>query len=74
MQRVCLTSDDDINIGPFSLFKGKMFDIFSKKQNLRPFELATRRLMNMIEILSNWNTYVPDSIIPNSERGNNIIK
>ena len=38
-----------------------MFDVFSKKQNLRPFELATRRLMNMIEILSNWNIYVPDS-------------
>ncbi len=53
--------DEDINLGPFSLFKGNMFDIFSKKQNLRPFELATRRLMNMIEILSNWNTYVPDS-------------
>ena len=53
--------DDDINIGSLFLFKGKMFDVFSKKQNLRPFELATRRLMNMIEILSNWNIYVPDS-------------
>ena len=53
--------DDDINIGSLFSFKGKMFDIFSKKQNLRPFELATRRLMNMIEILSNWNIYVPDS-------------
>tara|TARA_Y100001968_G_scaffold281336_1_gene278533 strand:+ start:173 stop:898 length:726 start_codon:yes stop_codon:yes gene_type:complete len=53
--------DDEIKLGPFSLFKGEMFEIFSKKQNLRPFELATRRLMNMIEILSNWNTYVPDS-------------
>ena len=53
--------DENINLGPFSLLKGSMFDIFSKKQNLRPFELATRRLMNMIEILSNWNTYVPDS-------------
>ncbi len=53
--------DEDINIGSFSLFKGKMFDIFSKKQHLRPFELATRRLINMIEILSNWNKYVPDS-------------
>ena len=52
--------DDDINIGSFRLFKGKMFNIFSKKQTLRPFELATRRLMNMIEILSNWNTYVPN--------------
>ena len=53
--------DEDINLGPLSLLKGNMFDIFSKKQNLRPFELATRRLINMIEILSNWNTYVPDS-------------
>ncbi len=53
--------EDDINIGSFSLFKGKIFDIFSKKQYLRPFELATRRLINMIEILSNWNIYVPDA-------------
>ncbi len=53
--------DQDINLGNFYLFKGKMFNIFSDKQCLRPFELATRRLMNMIEILSNWNSYVPDS-------------
>ena len=52
--------DENINIGPVSLFKGRMFDIFSKKQNLRPFELATRRLINMVEILYNWNKYVPD--------------
>tara|TARA_Y100001968_G_scaffold153788_1_gene140526 strand:+ start:122 stop:889 length:768 start_codon:yes stop_codon:yes gene_type:complete len=51
--------DENINIGPFYLLKGNMFNIFSKKQNLRPFELATRRLMNMIEIISNWKTYVP---------------
>ena len=54
-------SDDDIYLGPFFLLKGKIFDVFSAKHNLRPFELATRRLINMIEILSNWNTYVPDS-------------
>tara|TARA_Y100001968_G_C19290708_1_gene684072 strand:+ start:163 stop:894 length:732 start_codon:yes stop_codon:yes gene_type:complete len=52
--------EEVIKIGSISLFKGKMFDIFSKKDFLRPFELATRRLMNMIEILSNWNIYVPD--------------
>ncbi len=56
-------SEEVIKIGSFSLFKGKMFDIFSKKEILRPFELATRRLINMIEILSNWNTYVPDPSI-----------
>ncbi len=53
--------DEDINLGPFSFMKGNMFDFFSRKKCLRPFELATRRLINMIEILSNWNTYVPDS-------------
>ena len=53
--------DEDINLGPLFFLKGNMFDVFSKKQHLRPFELATRRLMNMIEILSNWNIYVPDS-------------
>ena len=55
------SSDEEIKLGSFSLFKGKMFDNFSKNQKLRPFELATRRLINMIEILSNWKTYVPDS-------------
>ncbi len=54
------SSDENIKLGQFSLLKGKMFNIFSDKNVLRPFELATRRLINMIEILSNWNTYVPD--------------
>tara|TARA_Y100001968_G_scaffold220324_1_gene203158 strand:- start:1944 stop:2669 length:726 start_codon:yes stop_codon:yes gene_type:complete len=54
-------SDEIIQIGPISFLKGEMFDVFSKENVLRPFELATRRLMNMIEILSNWNIYVPDS-------------
>jgi len=54
-------SEEEIKIGPFSLFKAKMFDVFSDEKVLRPFELATRRLINMIEILSNWSTYVPDS-------------
>ena len=51
---------DEIKIGPFDLFKGNMFDVFSRTGKLRPFELATRRLINMIEILSNWNIYVPN--------------
>ncbi len=59
--KALFSSDEVIKIGNFSLFKGKMFDIFSKEQILRPFELATRRLINMIEIISNWNIYVPDS-------------
>ncbi len=53
--------DEKLKLGPFTFLKGKMFDVFSKTEHLRPFELATRRLMNMIEILSNWSTYVPNS-------------
>tara|TARA_Y100001968_G_scaffold239806_1_gene223314 strand:- start:45 stop:770 length:726 start_codon:yes stop_codon:yes gene_type:complete len=64
--------DEDIKIGPIFLFKGKMFDIFTKKKVLRPLELATRRLMNMIEILSNWNIYVPDSSLL-TQRGGTIL-
>ena len=55
------SDNDDIKIGPLPLFKGRMFSVFNKKEILRPFELATRRLINMIEILSNWKTYVPNS-------------
>ena len=64
--------DEDIYLGPFSFLKGNIFGVFSKKQNLRPFELATRRLMNMIEILSNWNTYVPDAAFL-TQRGGTIL-
>ena len=55
------SSDEIIKIGQISLLKGKMFEIFSKKDCLRPFELATSRLMNMIEIFTNWNIYVPNA-------------
>ena len=66
------SSDDEIKIGPIFFFKGKMFEVFSKKENLRPFELATRRLINMIEILSNWNIYVPESSFL-TQRGGTIL-
>lgn len=66
------SSDEDIKIGPVSIFKGKMFEVFSKKEILRPFELATRRLMNMIEILSHWNIYVPDATFL-TQRGGTIL-
>ncbi len=56
----------------FSLFNGKIFDLLSNQYGLRPFELATRRLMNMIEILYNWNIYVPDASFL-TQRGATII-
>ena len=48
---------DKITLGDFLSLKGSMFDIFYSDRSLRPFELATRRLSNMIEILSGWDDY-----------------
>ncbi len=50
-------SNEDITIGKLTLFKGILFDSISSDDYLRPFELATRRLLNMIEILRNWKVY-----------------
>ncbi len=43
----------------FSL-RTKIFDLLSNDGSLRPFELASLRLMNMIEVLSKWNIYMID--------------
>ena len=36
----------------------KIFDLINNSNIQRPFELATLRLMNMIEVISNWNVYM----------------
>ena len=36
------------------------FTVNAGKNYQRPFELATLRLQNMVEVLNNWRTYVPD--------------
>ena len=41
--------------------KGEFFSRAGGKGFQRPFELATLRLRNMTEVLSNWITYVPDA-------------
>ena len=46
---------------PLPDIKGSFFNLAGGKGFQRPFELATLRLRNMTEVLSNWNTYVPDS-------------
>lgn len=46
---------------PLPDIKGSFFKLAGGKGFQRPFELATLRLQNMTEVLSNWNTYVPDS-------------
>ena len=46
---------------PLPAIKGSMFKVAGGSGFQRPFELATLRLQNMTEVLSNWNTYVPDA-------------
>ncbi len=41
-------------------FKASMFNTFGHENALRPFELASLRLKNMIEVLANWNIYMPN--------------
>jgi len=51
-------SYDEINLFNFFKFSGKLFDKTFGGNYLRPFELATFRLNNMIEIIQNWNDYM----------------
>ncbi len=49
----------DTNILP--PLKGSFFNLAGGKGFQRPFELATLRLRNMTEVLSNWKIYVPNA-------------
>ena len=49
---------DQINLFNFFKFSGKLFGKPFGKGYLRPFELATFRLNNMIEIFKNWKDYM----------------
>ena len=44
---------------PLPRFRGALFRRAGGAGFQRPFELATKRLRNMNEVLSNWRTYVP---------------
>ncbi|MDJ0682163.1 MAG: peroxiredoxin-like family protein [Xenococcaceae cyanobacterium MO_167.B52] len=46
---------------PLPAIKGSFFKFAGGQGFQRPFELATLRLQNMTEVLSNWKTYVPNS-------------
>ena len=52
---------DDINLFNFIKFPGSFFKIPFGYGYLRPFELATFRLNNMIEIVKNWDDYILNS-------------
>lgn len=55
-----IADDEVIQDTPLPNIKGSLFKLVGEA-NQRPFELATLRLRNMSEVLSNWNTYVPDA-------------
>ncbi len=55
-----IAADETVPIGALRL-PGALFDRAGGSGFLRPFELATVRLRNMLEVLGHWHTYVPSS-------------
>ena len=55
------SDEDQINLFNLIKFPGVFFKKTYGDGYLRPFELATYRLNNMLEILQNWNDYILDS-------------
>lgn len=56
-----IAEDEVVKAGPLPAFKGSFFNLAGGRGFQRPFELATLRLRNMVEVLGHWKTYVPDS-------------
>ncbi len=57
-----IADEETIHAKPLPPLKGSFFKMAGGGGFQRPFELATLRLRNMTEVLSNWSTYVPDSV------------
>ena len=55
------SDEDQINLFNLIKFSGVFFKYTFGDGYLRPFELATYRLNNMLEILQNWNDYILDN-------------
>ena len=55
-----IANDEVVEDTPLPAIKGKLFKLAGGENFQRPFELATLRLRNMTEVLSNWQTYVPN--------------
>lgn len=56
-----IADDEVIEDTPLPPMKGSFFQAVGGSGFQRPFELATLRLRNMTEVLSHWQTYVPDA-------------
>ena len=65
-----ISNDEVIKETPLPNIKGSLFKLAGGQGFQRPFELATLRLKNMTEVLSNWNTYVPDATYLTQRGGN----
>ena len=50
--------DEQVKAWPLPAFQGALFARAGGRGFQRPFELATKRLRNMGEVLANWRTYV----------------
>jgi hypothetical protein len=55
-----IAADEIVNAKPLPPIAGSFFNVAGGSGFQRPFELATLRLRNMVEVLGNWQTYVPD--------------
>ena len=51
--------EEEVKAWPLPAFRAARFARAGGRGFQRPFELATKRLRNMGEVLSNWRTYVP---------------
>jgi hypothetical protein len=56
-----IADEEIIKASPLPPIKGSFFRWAGGKGFQRPFELATLRLRNMTEVLSHWQTYVPNA-------------
>ncbi len=56
-----IADDEVVKAAPLPALTGEMFKKAGGKGFQRPFELATLRLRNMAEVLSHWQTYVPNA-------------
>ncbi|PSB04433.1 peroxiredoxin-like family protein [Merismopedia glauca] len=56
-----IDDEEVVKATPLPPIKGSFFKLAGGSGFQRPFELATLRLRNMTESLSNWQTYVPNS-------------
>jgi hypothetical protein len=56
-----IPDQDTIQAPPLPTISGSFFKLAGGIGFQRPFELATLRLRNMGEVLTNWSTYVPDA-------------